>query len=105
MAAIDKLNRDFGSGTIKLGAEGLSTDWRMKQEKKSPCYTTRVGDRATALRPATTHRSCLISACLPYHLYCRRRRGLARILYAVLLAVRSRFGLHIRRIGTRSRLR
>jgi DNA polymerase V len=44
MAAIDKLNRDFGSGTIKLGAEGLSTDWRMKQEKKSPCYTTRVGD-------------------------------------------------------------
>ena len=44
MATLDKLNRDFGSGTIKLGAEGLTEDWRMKQEKKSPCYTTRVSD-------------------------------------------------------------
>ncbi|WP_199052961.1 Y-family DNA polymerase [Aquitalea sp. ASV15] len=42
MAAIDKLNRDHGRGTIRLGAEGLTDDWRMKQEKKSPCYTTRA---------------------------------------------------------------
>ncbi|WP_159876363.1 Y-family DNA polymerase [Aquitalea denitrificans] len=44
MAAIDKLNRDFGSGTIRLGAEGLSEGWRMRQNMKSPCYTTRIGD-------------------------------------------------------------
>jgi DNA polymerase V len=46
MAAIDKLNRNFGSGTVKLGAEGLSEDWRMRQDKKSPCYTTRVDEVA-----------------------------------------------------------
>lgn len=44
MTVIDKLNRDFGSGTIKLGAEGLSKDWQMRQDQKSPCYTSRIED-------------------------------------------------------------
>jgi DNA polymerase V len=44
MTVIDKLNRDFGSGTIRLGAEGLSKDWQMRKDQKSPCYTSRIED-------------------------------------------------------------
>ena len=41
MRAIDSLNRQHGQGTIRLAAEALSPDWHMRQEQRSPCYTTR----------------------------------------------------------------
>ncbi|MBF0455379.1 MAG: Y-family DNA polymerase [Magnetococcales bacterium] len=40
MEAVDKLNQQMGSGTIHFGAEGLEKSWRMRQQMKSPSYTT-----------------------------------------------------------------
>lgn len=42
MATLDQLNRDWGRGTVRIGAEGLSDDWRMRQQRRSPCYSTRL---------------------------------------------------------------
>lgn len=42
MATLDQLNRDWGRGTVRIGAEGLSDDWHMRQQRRSPCYTTRL---------------------------------------------------------------
>ncbi|BEV70931.1 MULTISPECIES: Y-family DNA polymerase [unclassified Paludibacterium] len=41
MQTIDQINRRHGHGTLRLAAEGLSTDWHMRQNQRSPCYTTR----------------------------------------------------------------
>lgn len=41
MQTIDHLNRQHGQGTIRVGTEALSQDWQMRQEQRSPCYTTR----------------------------------------------------------------
>jgi DNA polymerase V len=40
MRAIDGLNSRFGRGTIKVSSGGLRTEWGMRQERKSPSYTT-----------------------------------------------------------------
>ena len=40
MRAIDGLNSRFGRGTVKVNAGGLRTEWAMRQERKSPNYTT-----------------------------------------------------------------
>jgi len=40
MRAIDGLNSRFGRGTVKVNAGGLRTEWVMRQERKSPNYTT-----------------------------------------------------------------
>lgn len=44
MAAIDKIHRKMGKETIKLASEGFSKPWKMKQENKSPGYTTKWQD-------------------------------------------------------------
>lgn len=41
MGVLDRLNRDLGRGTVAYAAEGLRKAWRMKQEHRSPAYTTR----------------------------------------------------------------
>ncbi|SMF13906.1 Y-family DNA polymerase [Pseudogulbenkiania subflava] len=41
MAALDAINQEYGRSTIHLGAEGLSNRWEMRQDLKSPCWTTR----------------------------------------------------------------
>jgi DNA polymerase V len=41
---IDQLNRNYGRGTVRLASEGLTEDWRMRQDLRSPCYTTRLSD-------------------------------------------------------------
>ncbi|MEM1282937.1 MAG: Y-family DNA polymerase [Chlamydiota bacterium] len=41
MALLDKMNRGFGHKTIHMAAEGLKKTWLMKQEQRSPRYTTR----------------------------------------------------------------
>ena len=46
MSAIDKLNQKFGRGFLKISSGGLYSQWQMKQERKSPCYTTLWGDLA-----------------------------------------------------------
>ncbi|MDN0084660.1 Y-family DNA polymerase [Crenobacter sp. SG2305] len=40
MAAMDRINRHYGRGTLRTGAEKLTEDWRMRQDKRSPRYTT-----------------------------------------------------------------
>jgi len=47
MGALDGLNRRYGRGTVLLGSSGLTGDrrrWTMKQERRTPQYTTRWED-------------------------------------------------------------
>jgi DNA polymerase V len=47
MAALDSLNQRYGRGVVHSGATGSSNkvkDWGMKQERRTPQYTTRWGD-------------------------------------------------------------
>jgi DNA polymerase V len=41
MGVLDGINRKLGRGTVHSARQGFSQPWRMKQEHKSPCYTTR----------------------------------------------------------------
>ena len=47
MAAVDRVNRNYGKGTVGLAAAGLpdsdsaGRDWTMRRQNKSPRYTTR----------------------------------------------------------------
>ncbi len=40
MQALDALNQRFGRGTVKVSTQGAYKDWQMRQERKSPNYTT-----------------------------------------------------------------
>jgi len=40
MAALDDLNQRFGRGTVKVSTQGAYQAWQMRQERKSPSYTT-----------------------------------------------------------------
>jgi len=40
MQALDGLNHRFGRGTVKVSTQGAHQQWQMKQERKSPSYTT-----------------------------------------------------------------
>ena len=44
MIAIDKINEKIGKNKIKIGTQGRSNSWKMKQQNLSPCYTTRWSD-------------------------------------------------------------
>uniref|UniRef100_UPI0010F8944F DUF4113 domain-containing protein n=1 Tax=Hydrogenophaga sp. 2FB TaxID=2502187 RepID=UPI0010F8944F len=47
MAALDSLNARYGRGTLKLASAGLGSaprNWTMKQERRTPAYTTRWED-------------------------------------------------------------
>ena len=41
MTAIDTINREWGSGTIRYAAVGLRPGWLMRCARRSPRYTTR----------------------------------------------------------------
>lgn len=47
MSVIDKLNNSFGTNKIKFGNQSLGRQWKMRQEKLSPSYTTRIKDIIT----------------------------------------------------------
>jgi DNA polymerase V len=47
MEAIDKVNRSAGRKVIRFGGQSMGRVWKMKQEKLSPCYTTRLSDLLT----------------------------------------------------------
>jgi DNA polymerase V len=40
MAVLDAINQRYGRQTLKLGSEGFKAPWQMKQNFKSPGYTT-----------------------------------------------------------------
>jgi DNA polymerase V len=42
MKAVDKLNAALGQQKIKLSSQDLGRTWKMRQEKLSPRYTTRL---------------------------------------------------------------
>ena len=40
MNTIDEINSRYGSSTLKIAAEGVGKNWRIKRDKLSPSYTT-----------------------------------------------------------------
>ncbi|MBC7892637.1 MAG: DUF4113 domain-containing protein, partial [Sphingobacteriaceae bacterium] len=44
MPVVDRLNARMGRDMVRLGAQGTERKWQMKQERLSPCYTTRLSD-------------------------------------------------------------
>jgi DNA polymerase V len=44
MCVIDLLNEWWGSNALFFGAQGIKRAWKMRQERRSPRYTTRAGD-------------------------------------------------------------
>lgn len=40
MRVLDRLNVSYGRDTLKYASTGMSRDWLMKRERKSPSYTT-----------------------------------------------------------------
>ncbi len=40
MHALDSLNQRFGRGMVKVSTQGAHKGWQMRQERKSPSYTT-----------------------------------------------------------------
>jgi DNA polymerase V len=40
MAVLDAINQRYGRQTLKLASEGFNAPWKMKQNLKSPSYTT-----------------------------------------------------------------
>ncbi len=40
MQALDTLNQRYGRGTVKVSTQGAFKGWQMRQERKSPNYTT-----------------------------------------------------------------
>lgn len=43
MGVLDAINNKMGRDSIKLASEGFKRPWRMKQNNKSPSYTTDWG--------------------------------------------------------------
>lgn len=41
MKVLDKLNNEWGSGTVEFASQGIGMDWKGRSEKRSPRYTTR----------------------------------------------------------------
>jgi DNA polymerase V len=44
MKTLDRINLKYGRDTLKLAAQGSGQKWKLRQEKLSPCYTTRWKD-------------------------------------------------------------
>jgi len=44
MEAVDKINRDLGQDKVKLAAQSLDRKWKMKQESRSPRYSTKLSE-------------------------------------------------------------
>jgi DNA polymerase V len=44
MKVMDSLNNRYGRNTVKLAGEGINPRWKLRQERLSPCFTTRWTD-------------------------------------------------------------
>jgi DNA polymerase V len=42
--AVDKVNSLMGKNKVHLAVQGNGRKWKIKQERLSPCYTTRFAD-------------------------------------------------------------
>jgi DNA polymerase V len=42
MSVIDKMNKSFGVNKVKFATQSTGRQWKMKQEKLSNCYTTKI---------------------------------------------------------------
>ena len=42
MTSYDVINSRMGRDTVRLAVQGFDRKWKMKQERLSPCYTTRM---------------------------------------------------------------
>jgi len=51
MAVMDKLNKSYGQQKVKLAAQDLDRTWKMKREKLSRRYTTRLDEIITVYVP------------------------------------------------------
>ena len=47
MTALDMINRDYGRGTVRSGVSGFTQHWAMRNENRSPRYTTRWDELPT----------------------------------------------------------
>ena len=47
MRALDQINARIGRDKVRLAVQGFDRKWRLKQERLSPCYTTRFADILT----------------------------------------------------------
>jgi len=44
MRSIDQINSKMGKDKVRLAVQGYQRNWRLKQERLSPCYSTRIKD-------------------------------------------------------------
>jgi DNA polymerase V len=44
MSVVDKLNKSIGQTKVRFASQSVGRQWKMKQEKLSPCYTTKIKD-------------------------------------------------------------
>jgi DNA polymerase V len=44
MQALDTVNKRWGRNTLFYAASGIKKEWRMRRERKSPSYTTRIAE-------------------------------------------------------------
>ena len=44
MSVIDKMNKSYGKNKIKFATQSLDRQWKMKHEKLSNCYTTKINE-------------------------------------------------------------
>ena len=44
MTVMDSLNASYGKQKVKIAAQGFDRRWRLKNEKLSPCYSTKLED-------------------------------------------------------------
>lgn len=47
MKTIDMVNRSLGKDTVRFALQGYSAGWKLRQQKLSPRYTTRINELAT----------------------------------------------------------
>lgn len=47
MKTLDSVNHLFGKDLIRFAIQGYTRQWRLKQERLSPCYTTNIGQVLT----------------------------------------------------------
>lgn len=47
MLTVDEINRRKGKDTVRFASQGFNHAWKLRQEKRSPCYTTKWTDLLT----------------------------------------------------------
>ncbi len=47
MKTLDLVNNRFGKDLVKLAAQGYTKNWKLRQERLSPCYTTNIAQVLT----------------------------------------------------------